>query len=156
FLRSMEDCIAPADLAVMMYTSGSTADPKGILHTHGAMVRRLNILQHVSGMTSEDRTLVVGPFCWAAGFISLNKALQTGSSVICPTSPKIEDILDIMNRETPTDLSAQPGMIKQLREHPRIAGNTMKPAVIELLDKRTQARRSDAASRGLGMTETFG
>jgi len=47
-------------------------------------------------------------------------------------------------------------MIKQLREHPRIAGNTMKPAVIELLDKRTQARRSDAASRGLGMTETFG
>jgi acyl-CoA synthetase (AMP-forming)/AMP-acid ligase II len=61
-----------------------------------------------------------------------------------------------MDREIPTELSAQPGMIKQLREHPRLAGGTLNPALTALLDKRLTNRRSDQASRGLGMTETFG
>lgn len=156
FLAALEAEVTPADLAIMMYTSGSTADPKGILHTHGAMVRRLGIHQHIRRLAPDDRTLIVGPFCWAAGFIALHLAMISGSSVICPATPKIDDILTIMDRELPTELSAQPGMIRQLREHPRLSGGTLDPALTTLLDKRLNSRRSDQASRGLGMTETFG
>ena len=155
-LAEIEDCITPADLAVLMYTSGSTADPKGILHTHGAIVRRMHILSHVRQQTSEDRNLVVGPFCWAAGFITLNMSLLVGSSMICAVSPKIDDIVTAMADGQPTDFSAQPGMIKQLREHPRVVAGEAGSAVVALLDSRLTSARSDQASRGLGMTETFG
>ncbi|MDB5475779.1 MAG: hypothetical protein JWP49_1290 [Phenylobacterium sp.] len=155
-LRQIEATIAPADLAVLMYTSGSTADPKGILHTHGAIVRRMQILSHIRQSSAEDRSLVVGPFCWAAGFITLNMSLLMGGSMLCPVSPKIDDIVTAMAEGQPTDLSAQPGMIKQLREHPRIAAGEAGAEVLALLDSRLTGARSDQASRGLGMTETFG
>jgi acyl-CoA synthetase (AMP-forming)/AMP-acid ligase II len=152
-LAAIEDCVAPADLAVLMYTSGSTADPKGILHTHGAIVRRMNILSHVRGLSPIDRTLVVGPLCWAAGFIAVNMALLSRSSIICPASPKMDDIVAAMERDRPTELSAQPGMIKQIREHPRVVAGKIDQ---ELLDRRLNSPRSDQATRGLGMTESFG
>src|SRR5690606_16381626 len=39
-LSAVEAEVSPADLAVMVHTSGSTADPKGVLHTHGTLVRQ--------------------------------------------------------------------------------------------------------------------
>ncbi|MGZ5397320.1 MAG: AMP-binding protein, partial [Mycobacterium sp.] len=39
-LTAVEEEISPADLAIMIHTSGSTADPKGVLHTHGTLVRQ--------------------------------------------------------------------------------------------------------------------
>src|SRR5689334_16241632 len=39
FLASVEDCVVPSDPAVIVYSSGSTADPKGAIHSQGALVR---------------------------------------------------------------------------------------------------------------------
>ena len=39
-LAAAEAEVSAADLAIMVHTSGSTADPKGVLHTHGTLVRQ--------------------------------------------------------------------------------------------------------------------
>ena len=39
FLARVEECVVPADPAVIVYSSGSTADPKGAIHSQGAVVR---------------------------------------------------------------------------------------------------------------------
>ena len=38
-LAAMEAEVVPADLAQVTYTSGSSADPKGVVHTHGTVLR---------------------------------------------------------------------------------------------------------------------
>ena len=48
FLEQVEANVAPADPAVLIYTSGSTAEPKGAVHTHGSLVRHsFNVLQYI-------------------------------------------------------------------------------------------------------------
>ncbi len=40
-LGAVEAEVSPADLAIMIHTSGSTADPKGVLHTPSARIPTL-------------------------------------------------------------------------------------------------------------------
>ena len=45
FLARVEECVVPADPAMIVYSSGSTADPKGVLLTQGTVVRHsFNVL----------------------------------------------------------------------------------------------------------------
>lgn len=46
--------IAAADLALLQYTSGSTADPKGVMVSHGNVLANLRAMGAVIGVTSTD------------------------------------------------------------------------------------------------------
>ena len=42
FLASVESAVFPSDPLLMIWTSGSAADPKGVVHTHGVAVRKVS------------------------------------------------------------------------------------------------------------------
>ena len=55
FLQAVERCVTPADPMLVIYSSGSTADPKGAIHSHGAIVRHafnLNSFRDLTGNTA--------------------------------------------------------------------------------------------------------
>src|SRR3954451_23560989 len=65
---AMEADVFPGDPMMLMYTSGSTADPKGVLHSHGGMVRHA---YNLAAMATFDDTEVMWspmPFFWVGGF----------------------------------------------------------------------------------------
>ena len=55
FLRAVEECVTPSDPMVMLYSSGSTADPKGAVHSHGAILRHSYNLVSRRDVKSDDR-----------------------------------------------------------------------------------------------------
>ena len=79
--------VAPDDLAEVMFTSGTTGDPKGVMLTHGNLMANLSaISQHVPGKLS-DRLMSILPlshmFEQMGGLLT---ALRIGASVTFPTS----------------------------------------------------------------------
>lgn len=51
------DVAAPGDLAYLMYTSGTTGAPKGVLVGHGALAQSLTRVGAAYGLTPDDRVL---------------------------------------------------------------------------------------------------
>ena len=72
----------PDDLATIIYTSGTTADPKGILLTHRNYTANVEQAQSVIGVTPEDRMLIILPldhcFAHVAGFYTM---MSYGASI---------------------------------------------------------------------------
>jgi acyl-CoA synthetase (AMP-forming)/AMP-acid ligase II len=158
-LDLVEDQVYPSDLAYMMYTSGSTAEPKGVIHTHSALVNRTYIVRGSYCFDENDRILVVGPFCWAARFMSFMLALHSGATLICPPTPKIEDTIDAMISERPTFVAAPPTLLRELRLHPRVVSGEMDRAILSSLERKDAAGKNVPETQitfGLGMTETVG
>ena len=79
-LAAVEDEVSPADLAIMVHTSGSTADPKGVLHTHGTVVRQTStwaaVIRSLTGPASDAKIFCAMPFFWIGGLLAVTGALH--------------------------------------------------------------------------------
>lgn len=69
FLSSVEARVMPSDDLVIIYTSGSTSEPKAVVHTHASVVRLCHTLL-ASGWADvrpDDRLYGAVPFFWIGG-----------------------------------------------------------------------------------------
>jgi len=74
---------APADTAAVLYTSGTTSRPKGVLVTHANYLHVGEVVAQHLRVTPDDRMLITLPLFHAnAQYYSTMSALVTGSSVI--------------------------------------------------------------------------
>jgi cyclohexanecarboxylate-CoA ligase len=79
-----DDDTDPDAVALAMYTSGSTAEPKGVLHTHNSLAAEVMSLRRVHQLTAGDRTLMPSPLTHISGVIHaiLTPALLGTSAVL--------------------------------------------------------------------------
>ena len=66
----------PDDLAVVLFTSGSTGGPKGVLHTHRGLVYKVRTLLAIHGLDHRDVVLMPAPMAHISGLS--NAVLQPG------------------------------------------------------------------------------
>jgi acyl-CoA synthetase (AMP-forming)/AMP-acid ligase II len=141
-LRAIEAEVVPADLAQVTYTSGSSADPKGVVHTHGTVVRAtaaLALLQ--TGDGAPARLFCAFPFFWIGGTLILGAALQTGATVLVTERFDPGAALDLIEAAQATHVLGWPTLLQAMRDHPSfgdrtlpdIAGLTVGPADVALV-----------------------
>ncbi len=85
------------DLATLIFSSGSTGDPKGVMLTHDNVASNCESLIQEAAVTSRDRLLGVLPFFHSFGYtVTLWTPLQVGASVIYHPDPRAaKDIGDL-------------------------------------------------------------
>ncbi len=72
----------PEDLAYVLYTSGSTGQPKGVEVLHGAVVNFLDAMRRSPGLTADDRLLAVTTLSFDIAGLELLLPLAVGAKVV--------------------------------------------------------------------------
>jgi acyl-CoA synthetase (AMP-forming)/AMP-acid ligase II len=74
--------------AMMIYTSGQSADPKGVIHSHGGIVEKTHYVRDMLGIGSNDENVLTMPLFWVGGLImTLFPTLEIGGTVHCMEGP---------------------------------------------------------------------
>lgn len=160
-VAGMEQDVAPADPMMLMYTSGSTADPKGVLHSHGTMVRHATNLAALSRWDGSCRVWTPMPFFWIGGFHTMMcKTLVSGATLVTQGSFEPGAALRLLEKERVTHVMSWPATTKSIVDHPDFAKTDLSAVRGGTLYERIPPDRRPPdpglACNSLGMTETCG
>lgn len=118
-LDAIIDEIHPADDGIIIYTSGTTAHPKGVLHFQRAPVIHAWRYAELFGWDESDVLWTSYPFFWSAGIaMSLGGGFAAGMTVLLAETFDPESGLEQIERFGATLVHAWPHQEKALAEHP--------------------------------------
>jgi acyl-CoA synthetase (AMP-forming)/AMP-acid ligase II len=160
-VRLAEDGVVPADDLVVVTTSGTTAQPKSVVHTHGSLVRHAYILARHRGVTSVDRIYSPMPFFWVGGLtMVVLQALSTGAAILAQDVFEAGSTLALLERERATFISCWTQASQAMADHPDFAKRDLSSVrggtMIQALPFDRRPREPDLMPNLLGMTETGG
>lgn len=109
--EDLEDTAGPADLACVLYTSGSAGRPKGVMITHAGLSTQVHALTDRLRVTSRDRHLLAQSAAFAASVRQITLPLCNGGAVVLASAAQVADIVALFTlvRDTGvTMMSANP------------------------------------------------
>lgn len=109
--------IDPSDV---LFTSGTTGRPKGVVMTHGQTVAQFRDWCAYAGLEAGDRYLIVNPFFhmfgYKAGWLA---CLLQGATIVPVPVFDVPDVLARVERERITVLPGPPTLYRSILDHPR-------------------------------------
>jgi long-chain acyl-CoA synthetase len=87
FIEAEIDRGSPDDTAAMFYTSGTTGNPKGVIHGHRNLIAMSAKASRMESLTDHEDILAYLPLAWIGqNIFSYTQWLVTGFTVNCPES----------------------------------------------------------------------
>lgn len=96
------------DLAAILYTSGSTGSPKGVMLSHRNLLAGARIVRTYLEITEKDRILSILPFSFDYGLNQLLTAVEQGATTIISTFRLGDDIVRDLRDHAITGLAGVP------------------------------------------------
>ena len=104
---------AGGDLAIMVYTSGTTGRPKGVMLSADNLIQTARNAADWEGLTDDDEMLAYLPMAWVGDHIfSVAQAFTHGFCVACPESA--ETVLQDLREIGPTYFFAPPRIFENI------------------------------------------
>ncbi len=161
FLAAMEAQVFSADPMVLIYSSGSSGDPKGAIHTHGSVLRHARALNAHRHIGPDDRMYSPMPFFWVGGLVySLLACMHAGATMLSEETFEPGRTLAMLERERATIAVGWPHYAKSMAEHPSFSERDLSRLhsgnLWAILPPERRPADPELRSNALGMTETSG
>lgn len=163
-LRAVVDAlgaaVAPSDPLIIIFTSGSSGPPKGVIHSHSGALGAVAASLAARLIGEGSRLYLPMPFFWVGGFgAGLLSALIAGATLVTEPRPSPETTLALLAAEQVTLFRGWPDQAAALARHPGIAEYDLSslrvgslPALLPPDERPAPGTRADL----FGMTESFG
>ena len=139
---------------MIVTTSGATAEPKAVVHTHGAEVRHAWTMAQLYELTEDDRTFTNMPFFWVGGLtVVVLSHLHVGAAVLTVERMDATEMLDLIEKERATRLLGWT-LFERISADPTFAERDLS-SIVEMRPARAARYRGRGTTRS-GMTETSG
>ena len=159
--------VSASDTCHVMFTSGTTGQPKGVVLNHGAICRAYRSWADVIGLRHGDRYLIVNPFFHSFGLnAGILACLMTGATMI---PHAVFDVPSIMGRITAERISVLPGppaIYQTILNHPdldsfdmstlRLAVTGAAPVPVPMIEAMRERLGFEVVVTGYGLTEASG
>jgi fatty-acyl-CoA synthase len=118
-LQASRGAVVPADVCYILYTSGSTATPKGVTLAHGGVIANGFDIGERQHLTAADRVWLAVPLFWSFGSANALPAILThGGCLVLQESFEPGEALDLLDRERCTVYYGMAHMARAMLEHP--------------------------------------
>jgi acyl-coenzyme A synthetase/AMP-(fatty) acid ligase len=155
---------AADDPAFLVYTSGTTANPKGVLHAHRSAWGRRPMYQGWYGIGPQDRMLHAGAFNWTFTLgVGLTDPWANGATTVIYNGPRDAGVWPrIIEKHDISIFAAVPGLYRQMLKYSDFEPGAMTPLRHGLiagerlpagLREDWQARTSKPLYEAIGMSE---
>jgi acyl-CoA synthetase (AMP-forming)/AMP-acid ligase II len=157
---AMAATVTPSDTLAIMFTSGSSGPPKGVIHSHGNALGAVRSGLAARCIDADTRLYLPMPFFWVGGFGSgVLSALLAGATLVTEEIPGPESTLRLLERERVTLFRGWPDQAEALARQAASVGadlSALRPGSLPALLPQEQRPKPGARAKLFGMTESFG
>jgi acyl-CoA synthetase (AMP-forming)/AMP-acid ligase II len=165
--RRRAESVSPDDLSDLLFTSGTTGKPKGVMTTHAQNLRAFAAWSEVVGLREGDRYLVVNPFFHAFGYkAGWLASLMRGATVLPHAVFDVPAVLERIGKERVSVLPGPPTLYQSILAHPertrydlsslRLAVTGAAAIPVELIHRMRRELGFETIVTGYGLTECCG
>jgi acyl-CoA synthetase (AMP-forming)/AMP-acid ligase II len=160
--RSSE--LGPFEPSDILFTSGTTGAPKGVIMTHGRTLRVASDWVAMTGLGGDDRYLMVNPYFHMFGLkAGILACVVSGATMLPEAVFDVDRILERIERDRVSVLPGPPTLYQAILDHPDRPGcrlSTLRVAVtgaadipVELVRRITAELPFSTVITGYGLTE---
>ncbi|HRI47407.1 MAG TPA: class I adenylate-forming enzyme family protein [Ignavibacteriaceae bacterium] len=104
------------DDAIVIFTSGSSSTPKGVVHKFHSLVKSFLIGKDFFNYSSDDRWLLSLPIYHIGGFSIFFRALLSNAQIVIPPSLSYDDLIEQIEKYEPNFFSFVSAQFKKIIE----------------------------------------
>jgi acyl-CoA synthetase (AMP-forming)/AMP-acid ligase II len=158
------EAVGGDDISDVLFTSGTTGAPKGVLMTHAQTLRQFSDWCDMTGLLEGDRYMIVNPFFHMFGYkAGCLASLIRGATIIPKPVFEVDDLLRTVAEESVTVFPGPPTVYQSILDHPdrdahdlsslRVAVTGAADIPVELIRRMAEELPFRLIITGYGLTE---
>lgn len=166
-VAAAEAQLDPDDTLDILFTSGTTGEPKGVVTSHAQNIRVFESWSDNAGLCSDDNYLIINPFFHSFGYkAGWLAAILKGARILPVKTFDLDAVLEMIEKCKVSVIPGPPTIYQSLLAHPnrgnydisslRLAVTGAASVPVELVERMRSELGFDTVLTAYGLTETCG